>query len=206
MLTIESEMFPEEKFAFPVSRRRPRFHQVHVHQPVGNLTMFPCCLLDFQRIDQFDGGEESDALQMMLDRLHRQGGRQKGLAGARPADEHQGVRLAQKLATVQLVDQRCLVNWARFRAHQFMKGSVEIILLRFYWNGRPPFLGSSLARNRSSRSNAMGTIVENRHLAGPSELADLEQIDLSEKAYAAAISDAMGNCGLLCRGEWRGAA
>ena len=98
------------------------------------------------------------------------------------------------------------MNWARFRAHQFMKGFVEIILLRFHWNGRMPFLGSSLARNRRLSSNAMGTIVENRHLAVPSELADLDQIYLSEKAYAAAISEAMGNCGLLCGGEWRGAA
>jgi hypothetical protein len=45
-------------------------------------------LLLLERVDQIDGGEEADLLAVMLDGLDAERGGDVGLAGARPADQH----------------------------------------------------------------------------------------------------------------------
>lgn len=54
-------------------------------EPIGDLTGLALGLLLLERVDEFDGGEEANALAMMLDRLHAEGGGDVGLAGARAA-------------------------------------------------------------------------------------------------------------------------
>ena len=84
-------------------------HQVHVDQPVGQLSGLALALLQLQRVDQLHGREEAHPLAVPLDRLDPDGRGQVCLAGARTADEHHVVRSLDERAAVQRAHQ-CLVH------------------------------------------------------------------------------------------------
>ena len=53
-------------------------HQIGMDQSVGKSALLSGLLLLLKGINQFDGGEEPDALPVVLDGLHGNGGRQMG--------------------------------------------------------------------------------------------------------------------------------
>ena len=63
-------------------------------------------LLLFEGVDEFDGGEEPDALSMMLDGLHAEGGGDMRLARAGTSNEDDIVSVFQELAAVELAHER----------------------------------------------------------------------------------------------------
>ena len=74
-------------------------------QAAGDLPCFSLSLFLLQSVDQLDGGEEPDALFVMLDGLHPECGGDMGLARAWAADEHDIVTGLDEVATMQLADQ-----------------------------------------------------------------------------------------------------
>jgi hypothetical protein len=56
--------------------------EIGVGQPGGDLSWLALKLLLFESVDEFDGGEEADALAMMLDRLDADRRGEMRLAGA----------------------------------------------------------------------------------------------------------------------------
>jgi len=53
-----------------------------VDEPIGNLSGLALSFLLFQCIDEFDGGEEANALAVMFDGLDTERGRKVGLPGS----------------------------------------------------------------------------------------------------------------------------
>ena len=76
--------------------------EIGVGEPGGGLSWFALKLLLFKSVDEFDGGEEADALAMMLNRLDADRGSEMRLACARAADQDDIVRILQELATMKL--------------------------------------------------------------------------------------------------------
>ncbi len=62
-------------------------HEVELGQAFGDLSGFALGLFLFKCIDQFDGREEADLASMMLNGLNPEGRGDRGLAGARAADQ-----------------------------------------------------------------------------------------------------------------------
>jgi hypothetical protein len=60
----------------------------------------------FESVDEFDGGEEADALAMILDRLDADRGSEVRLARAGAADQNDIVGVFQELATMELTCER----------------------------------------------------------------------------------------------------
>ena len=60
----------------------------------------------FESVDEFDGGEEADALAVMLDGLDADCGGEMRLPRAGAADQDDIVRILQELAAVQLTRER----------------------------------------------------------------------------------------------------
>ena len=58
--------------------------EIGVGKPGGDLSWFALKLLLFESVDEFDGGEEPDALAMVLDRLDADRGGEMRLARAGP--------------------------------------------------------------------------------------------------------------------------
>jgi hypothetical protein len=59
-------------------------HEVGIHQPMRDLSLFAGRLLQSQRIDELYSGEEAYSLAMPADCLNTQGGGQMRLAGVGP--------------------------------------------------------------------------------------------------------------------------
>src|SRR5271154_5011184 len=80
--------------------------EIGVGEPGGDLAWFALKLLLFEGVDEFDGGEEPDALAVMLDGLDadRRGEVRFACAGA--ADQDDIVSIFQELASVELAQQR----------------------------------------------------------------------------------------------------
>src|SRR5277367_2217250 len=76
--------------------------EIGVSEPGRDLARFALKLLLFESVDEFDGGEEPDALAMVLDRLDADRRSEMRLACAGAADEDDIVGVLQKLATMQL--------------------------------------------------------------------------------------------------------
>ena len=62
-------------------------------------------LFCFQRIDEFNGREESDAFPMVLDGLDADGGGQMRLACSWPANQDGVMSILQELAAVKLANE-----------------------------------------------------------------------------------------------------
>ena len=77
----------------------------------------------FERVDEFDGGEEPDALAVMLDGLDADRRGEVRLAGSGTADQDDVVGVLEELAAVELTRQR-LVDLA---AGEVEAGEVAIV-------------------------------------------------------------------------------
>src|ERR1700733_1078639 len=80
--------------------------EIGVGEPRRDLAGFALKLLLFESVDEFDGGEEADALAVMLDGLDadRRGGMRLACAGDAGQDDFMGV--IQELASVELTCER----------------------------------------------------------------------------------------------------
>jgi hypothetical protein len=77
-----------------------------VGEPGGDLSWLTLKLLLFESVDEFDGGEEADALAMILDRLDADRGSEVRLARVGAADQDDIVGVFQELASVELTRER----------------------------------------------------------------------------------------------------
>src|SRR6202453_1717513 len=80
--------------------------EIGVGEPGGDLAWFALKLLLFKSVDEFNGGEEADALAMMLDGLDADRGGEMRLARAGTADQDDIVRILQELAAMKLTCER----------------------------------------------------------------------------------------------------
>src|SRR5277367_5734282 len=97
--------------------------EIGVGEPGCDLSWFALKLLLFESVDQFNGGEEADALAMVLDRLDADRGGEMRLACAGAADQDDVVRILQELAAMKLTGER-LVDLA---AGEVEAGKVAIV-------------------------------------------------------------------------------
>ena len=89
----------------------------------GDLPGLALVLFLFEGVDEFDGGEEPDALAVMLDGLDADRRGEMRLARAGPADQDDVVGVLQELAAVKLADER-LVDLA---AGEVEAGEIAIV-------------------------------------------------------------------------------
>src|SRR5260370_42446971 len=80
--------------------------EIGVGEPRRDLAGFALKLLLFERVDEFDGGEEPDALAGMLDLLDADRGGEMRLARAGAADQDDIVGVFQELAAMELTRER----------------------------------------------------------------------------------------------------
>ena len=81
--------------------------EVGVGEPPRNLAGLPLVLLLFEGVDEFDGGEEADALAVMLDRLDADRGGEMRFAGARRgSDMAPGFWRARRRSTTRFIRSR----------------------------------------------------------------------------------------------------
>src|ERR1700690_1909304 len=80
--------------------------EIGVGEPGGDLAWFALKLLLFKSVDEFNGGEEADALAVMLDGLDADRGGEMRLPRAGAADQDDIVRILQELASVELTRKR----------------------------------------------------------------------------------------------------
>src|ERR1700686_2823875 len=81
-------------------------NEVAIGEPPCDLAGFPLALLLFEGVDEFDGGEEPDALAVMFDSLDAAGRSQMRFARAWAADQDDVVRVLEELAFVELAHER----------------------------------------------------------------------------------------------------
>ena len=74
-------------------------------EPRRDLSGLAQVLFRFERVDEFDGGEEPDALSVMLDGLDADRRGEMRLARAGPADQDGVVDVLQDLAAVKLANE-----------------------------------------------------------------------------------------------------
>ena len=92
-----------------------------MREPGGDLAGFALKLLLFESVDEFDGGEEPDALAMVLDRLDADRGGEMRLARAGAADQDDVVGVFQELAAMELTRER-LVDLGEVEAGEIAIG------------------------------------------------------------------------------------
>jgi hypothetical protein len=80
--------------------------EIGVGKPGGDLARFALKLFLFESVDEFDGGEEPDALAMVLDGLDADRRSEMGLACAGTADRDDIVGVFQELAAMELACER----------------------------------------------------------------------------------------------------
>jgi hypothetical protein len=97
--------------------------KIGVGEPGGDLAWFALKLLLFESVDEFDGGEEADALAVVLDRLDPDRNGEMRLARTGAADQDDIVGLFQELAAVELTRKR-LVDLA---AGEVEAGEIAIV-------------------------------------------------------------------------------
>src|ERR1700722_12323520 len=97
--------------------------KIGVGEPGGDLAGFALKLLLFESVDEFDGGEEPDALAVVLDRLDADRGGEMRLACAGAADQDDIMGVIQELAAVELT-RECLVDLA---AGEVEAGKIAIV-------------------------------------------------------------------------------
>jgi hypothetical protein len=81
--------------------------EVGIGKPPRNLAGLPLVLLLFEGVDEFDGGEEADALAVMLDRLDADRGGEMRFAGSRRgSDMAPGFWRARRRSTTRFIRSR----------------------------------------------------------------------------------------------------
>src|ERR1700734_3646770 len=98
--------------------------EIGVGEPGGDLAGFALKLLLFESVDEFDGGEEPNALAVMLDGLDADRRGEMRFAGSRAADQDDIVGVFQELAAMELTCER-LVDFA---AGEVEAGKIAIVL------------------------------------------------------------------------------
>merc|ERR1711965_195347 len=93
-------------------------------EPVGDLARLALGFLLFQRIDEFNGGEEADTFAVMFDGLDAEGGRKMRLPGSGAPEEDGIVSLLDELAAVKLAHERLV---------DFAAGKVESVQVPVGW-------------------------------------------------------------------------
>src|ERR1700722_12628740 len=79
---------------------------IRVGAPRRDLSAFTLKLFLLEGVDEFDGGEEADALAMVLDRLDAERRSEMRLARAGAADQDDIVGVFQELAAMELTRER----------------------------------------------------------------------------------------------------
>src|SRR5580700_1190352 len=97
--------------------------EIGVGEPGCDLARFALKLLLFKSVDEFDGGEEPDALAVVLDRLDADRRSEMRLARAGAADQDDIVGVFQELAAMELTGER-LVDLA---AGEVEAGKIAIV-------------------------------------------------------------------------------
>src|ERR1700734_4375252 len=97
--------------------------EIGVGEPRRDLAGFALKLLLFESVDEFDGGEEPDALAVMLDGLDADRGGEMRLPRAGAADQDDIMGVIQELAAVELTCER-LVDLA---AGEVEAGKIAIV-------------------------------------------------------------------------------
>src|ERR1700722_18950760 len=97
--------------------------EIGVGEPGRDLARFALKLLLFKSVDQFNGGEEADALAMVFDGLDADRSGEMRLARAGASDQDDVVRIFQELAAMKLTGER-LVDLA---AGEVEAGKVAIV-------------------------------------------------------------------------------
>src|ERR1700728_2430346 len=97
--------------------------EIGVSEPGRDLARFALKLLLFESVDEFDGGEEPDALAVMLDGLAADRGGEMRLPRAGAADQDDIMGVSQELAAVELTRER-LVDLA---AGEVEAGEIAIV-------------------------------------------------------------------------------
>src|SRR5580692_7839176 len=82
--------------------------EIGVGEPRRDLAGFALKLLLFEGVDEFDGGEEPNALAVLLDGLDADRRGEMRLPRARAADQDDIVRVLQELATMELSYERLI--------------------------------------------------------------------------------------------------
>jgi hypothetical protein len=81
--------------------------EIGVGEPGGDLAWFALKLLLFESVDEFNGGEEADALAVMLDRLDADRGGEMRFAGSRRgSDMAPGFWRARRRSTTRFIRSR----------------------------------------------------------------------------------------------------
>src|ERR1700722_10655075 len=80
--------------------------EIGVGEPRRDLSWLSLKLFLLEGVDEFDGGEEPDALAMVFDRLDADCRSEMRLACAGAADQDDIVRVLQELASVELTGER----------------------------------------------------------------------------------------------------
>src|SRR5580658_6671530 len=97
--------------------------EVGIGEPPGDLSGLSLKLFLFESIDEFDGGEEPNALAVMLDGLDADCGGEMRLARAGASDQDDVVSVLQELAFMELTNER-LVDLA---AGEVEAGEVAVV-------------------------------------------------------------------------------
>ena len=107
--------------------------EIGVGEPRRDLAWFALKLLLFESVDEFDGGEEPDALAVMLDGLDADRRGEVRFACARAADQDDIVSIFQELAAMELSYERLV---------DFATGEVEAGKVAIVWEtGRLELVG-----------------------------------------------------------------
>lgn len=83
--------------------------QIRIHQSKCHVSGFTGLLLQLQRINEFNGGEEAYTPMLAFDGVRADCGGQMRLAGARTPDQYDVMRRVEELTPVQLPDQ-CFIG------------------------------------------------------------------------------------------------
>ncbi len=86
--------------------KRVEDDEIGVGEAPCDLTRFLLVLFLLKGVDEFGGGEEPDAVAVMLDRLDADRRGEMRFAGSRTADQDGVVGVLQELAAVKLADER----------------------------------------------------------------------------------------------------
>src|SRR5580698_2484008 len=137
--------------------------EIGVGEPRRDLSGFALKLFLLEGVDEFDGGEEPDALAMVLDRLDADRRSEMRLARAGAADQDDIVGVFQELAAMELTRER-LVDLAagEVEAGQVSivreAGGLELIGRRSHLSvGRLRF--QKLRQDRQRRLEGRGTLL-----------------------------------------------
>ncbi len=106
-----AEQMEEQRATRRAERQIAQFvedDEIGVDQASGDLACLAVVLFLFEGVDEFDGGEEPDALAVMLDGVDADRGGDMRFAGAGAADEDNVVGVVEELTAMELTHKRLI--------------------------------------------------------------------------------------------------